>query len=223
MFSVVNQLFLPWPAFRNPDIFVPLLAITGGIATGKSTCTRLLAAGLGARTYDTDMCARRLLAEDQDVARELRAAFDTKIFDPEGRIDRAALRQRIFASTEERRKLEGIIHPRVRVAWTQWTREQLQNAPDTILLVEIPLLYETAAAALFDQTIVVGCSLKTQVTRLTSERRLPHETARQIIASQWPLAEKVRLGDRLIWNDGSAAGLQRQIEFCVSRYRAASF
>ena len=200
---------------------MPLIAITGGIASGKSSFTRLFAGLLGAGVQDTDLIARRLLAEDADVAREVRAAFGPAPFDAAGQIDRAVLRKEVFASAARRRVLEGILHPRVRVAWTGWAREQLQIAPDAILLVEIPLLYETEAAPLFDQAVVVGCPPETQVRRLTAQRGLSHETACQIIASQWPLTEKIRRGDRLIWNDGSPASLQAQTELCAKYYQEA--
>ena len=81
--------------------------------------------------------------------------------------------------------------------------------------MEIPLLYETGAAGFFEKVIVVGCSLATQMRRLTGPRGLPEETARRIIASQWELAEKIRLCDHLIWNDGSADRLHAQAELCA--------
>ena len=199
---------------------MPLLAITGGIAAGKSTFTRLLGAALPASIFDTDQCARALLADDREVAQAVKAAFGAEVFDAEDRVDRGILRRIVFGSKDSRKALETILHPRVRAIWTRWAHDELQNAPEAILLVEIPLLYETAAASLFDQVIVVGCALETQLLRLTTERRLSNDIARQIIANQWPLTEKLRLGDRLVWNDGSGAGLQMQIDFCARYLRA---
>ncbi len=72
---------------------MPVIAITGNIATGKSTFTRLLSLALGAPTFDTDLCARRLLAENAEVAHAVRIAFGADVFDPAGQIDRKALRQ----------------------------------------------------------------------------------------------------------------------------------
>ncbi len=198
---------------------MPLIAITGGIAAGKSTFTRLLADALDAATFDTDHCARRLLSEDREVAQAVRTEFGGGVFDAQGRIERAVLRQIVFAASESRGRLEAILHPRVRAAWTGWARERLQKAPDAILLVEIPLLYETAAASLFDQAVTVGCTEQTQVRRLTIERHLPIDIARRIIASQWSMAEKIRLGDRLIWNDGASKYLQAQADLCAQHYR----
>ena len=167
------------------------IAITGGIGSGKSTFTQLLAERLPAEVFDTDVCARRLLAEDATVAAEIRAAFGEGVFDADGRPERTALRAIVFAEDPApRRALEGILHPRVRSAWRGWLEERLQKTPEAVLLVEIPLLYETGAEAFFDHAIVVGCGLTSQLSRLTGQRRLPEPTARRIIASQWNYPKK---------------------------------
>ena len=206
---------LKYRGVRNNRL-IPCLSSPSPAASqpGKSTFTRLLGAALPAAIFDTDQCARALLADNGEVAQSVKAAFGAEVFDAEGKIDRGILRRIVFGSKESRKELETILHPRVRAIWTRWAHDELQNAPEAILLVEIPLLYEIAAASLFDQVIVVGCAQETQLLRLTSERRLSNDIARQIIASQWPLTEKLRLGDHLIWNDGSSAGLQMQSDFC---------
>ncbi len=195
---------------------MPAIAITGGIASGKSTFTRIFQQRLGAQTFDTDGSARRLLAEDAGALAAVRAAFGESVFGADGRLDRAALRTVVFADPARRRELEAILHPRVRAEWQAWLESGLQNAPGVVLLVEIPLLYETGAAAFFDQVIVVGCSLATQMRRLTQGRQLAGEIARQIIASQWELAEKMRRCNHVIWNDGSEQRLHAQAVLCAS-------
>ena len=194
---------------------MPAIGITGGVASGKSTLTALLAGLLGSPVFDADACARELLRHDDAVAREVRAAFGPDVFTPAGTIDRTALRNRVFSAEVERRRLEEIVHPRVRASWQGWLREQLQNGPGAVLLVEIPLLYETAAGPFFDRTIVVGCGREAQMRRLTGERRLSPEIAGRIIASQWDLSAKIRLCDHLLWNEGSLANLRSQAELCA--------
>ena len=194
------------------------IAITGGIAAGKSTFTRIFQERLGARVFDADVSARRLLTEDADALAAVRAAFGASVFDAAGILDRAALRGVVFADPARRRELEAILHPRVRAEWQAWLESGLQNAPGVVLLVEIPLLYETGAAAFFDQVVVVGCSPATQMRRLTQGRKLATETARQIIASQWLLAEKIRRCNHVIWNDGSEQRLHAQAALCASLY-----
>ena len=202
---------------------MPAIAITGGIASGKSTFTRLFRDLTGALVFDTDACARRLLAEDAPSLAAVRAAFGPGVFDAAGAVDRAALRAEVFANPARRTELEAILHPRVRAEWQAFLQSGLQNAPDTLLLVEIPLLYETGAAAFFDHVIVVGCRLATQMRRLTQGRRLTETVAHQIIASQWELSEKMRRCHHVIWNDGAEERLRAQAAFCASLYAKPGF
>lgn len=197
---------------------MPTIAITGGIASGKSTFTRGFAAATGAAAFDTDACARQLLESDAVALAALRAAFGPGVFAEGGLVDRPALRALVFADTARRRALEGILHPRVRAAWQKWLEDRLQTAPDALSIVEIPLLYETGAAGFFEKVIVVGCSLPVQIRRLTGARRLSGDMARQIIASQAPLAEKILQCHHLIWNDGSEQCLHVQTALCAAHF-----
>lgn len=197
---------------------MPAIAITGGIASGKSTFTRVFQGLTGARTFDADVSARRLLEGDAAARAAVRAGFGAGVFDAEGAVDRAALRGVVFADPARRRELEAILHPRVRAEWQAWLESGLQIAPDAVWLVEIPLLYETGAADFFDQVIVVGCRPTTQMKRLTQGRQLAEQVARQIIASQWELAEKMRRCNHVIWNDGSEERLRVQAVLCASLY-----
>lgn len=197
---------------------MPAIAITGGIACGKSTFTRIFEELIDAQTFDADVSARRLLEGNAGVLAEVRRAFGDGVFDETGMVIRAALRAVVFADPARRRELESILHPRVRAEWQEWVESGLQNAPDAVWLVEIPLLYETGAAMFFDQVIVVGCSLATQIIRLTRGRQLAENTARQMIASQWDLAEKMRRCHHVIWNDGSEERLHAQAKLCASLF-----
>lgn len=202
---------------------MPTIAITGGIASGKSTVALALKTFTGAEAFDADACARELLVSDAPALAAVRETFGPGVFDAAGgAVDRAALRAVVFADPAARHSLEAILHPRVRTAWQGWLQQRLQKTPDAILIVEIPLLYETGAAEFFDKVVVVGCSLTTQMRRLTGPRGLSEETARQIIASQWELAEKIRLCDHLIWNDGSPERLQTQAALCARYFQSLS-
>jgi dephospho-CoA kinase len=127
---------------------MPAIGITGGVASGKSTVTACLAELLPAPAFDADACAREMLQNDDAVQREVREAFGPEVFAASGLIDRPALRTRVFSEAADRASLEAILHPRVRAAWQGWVREQLQKSPGAVLLVEIPLLYETGAVSL---------------------------------------------------------------------------
>ncbi len=197
---------------------MPAIAITGGIACGKSTFTGIFQTLTDAQTFDADVSARRLLEGNAEVLAEVRAVFGPEVFDEAGLVSRAALRAVVFATPARRRELEAILHPRVRADWQGWVESGLQNTPDAVWLVEIPLLYETGAATFFDQVIVVGCPLATQMFRLTRGRQLAEDTAHQIIASQGGLAEKMRRCHHVIWNDGSEERLHAQAALCAGLY-----
>ncbi len=194
---------------------MPAIAITGGIACGKSTFTRIFQELTDAQTFDADVSARRLLEGNAEVLSEVRAAFGAGVFDEAGLVSRAALRAVVFADPARRRELEKILHPRVRADWQSWVESGLQNAPDAVWIAEIPLLYETGAATFFDQVIVVGCPLATQMLRLIRGRQLAENTACQIVTSQWELAEKMRRCHHVIWNDGSEERLRAQATLCA--------
>jgi dephospho-CoA kinase len=126
---------------------------------------------------------------------------------PEAPLDRATLRQIVFRDPEARRRLESIIHPAVRAQWHGLADDCRTHGRS--FLADIPLLFETSAASAFDATIVVAASPQVQQQRLVS-RGLEQEMIDAMLASQWPIGQKVTLADHVIWNDGSTAELERQ-------------
>ena len=189
-----------------------VVAITGGIASGKSTVTHQLAASLKARVFDSDLEARRLVDQDAAVRAELVSAFGPSVLGPSGQVDRPTLRRIVFQDDAQRRVLEGILHPRIRVTWRSLVEENLHSAPSSPLLLDIPLLYETGAEVFLDRVVVVGCRFETQLRRLTEIRRLDESVARKIIASQLPLADKISRCQHLIWNDSTPSALEAQVK-----------
>jgi dephospho-CoA kinase len=180
-----------------------LLGITGGIATGKSTVARFLHERANLTTFDADACVHELLATDHELISAIRLEFSL----PETPIDRAALRQIVFLDAEARRRLESILHPVVRAKWQGLADGCRANGRS--LLADIPLLFETGAAPAFDATIVVAASPQVQQQRLVS-RGLEQEMIDAMLASQWPIRQKIGLANHVIWNDGSLAELERQ-------------
>lgn len=187
---------------------MPLIGITGGIATGKSTFARALVRELPSELFDSDGCAHEFLANDAGVHESLANAFGSAIFDDRGRPDRERLRQRIFADPASRKQLEDILHPRIRAAWRNWAAENA--ARKTCLCIDIPLLYETGAEAHLDRVLVVACSPTTQRRRLRELRGLDDSLALSILAAQLNLPDKVSKADHVIWNDSTLACLDRQ-------------
>lgn len=197
-----------------------VVAITGGIASGKSIVTKQLAIGLGATVFDSDLEARRLVDEDSGVRRELVAAFGPGVISAGGQVDRPALRRLVFDNDSRRKDLEAILHPRIRAAWRDRLEEQLQSGANAPLVLDIPLLYETGAEVLLDRVVVVGCRFETQLRRLTEIRRLDETVARKIIASQLPLADKISRCQHLIWNDSTTFALDAQVQLLIAHLRA---
>jgi dephospho-CoA kinase len=180
-----------------------LLGITGGIATGKSTVARFLHERANLTAFDADVCVHELIATDHEVISAIRLEFSL----PEAPIDRAVLRQIVFLDAEARRRLESILHPVVRAKWQGLADGCRANGRS--LLADIPLLFETGAAPAFDATIVVAASPQVQQQRLVS-RGLEQEMIDAMLASQWPIRQKIGLANHVIWNDGSLAELERQ-------------
>ena len=186
-----------------------IIGLTGGIAAGKSTVRELLAAQATLQTFDADACVRHLLDADEQVIREIHSRFGPDFIAAEGKPDRVRLRELIYADPSARRRLEELLHPRVRSQW-QGLREACL-ATNRHLLADIPLLFETSAESHFEAVVVVGCSPATQLSRLAA-RGIGRGTAEAMLASQWPIGQKTDRADFVIWNDGSLAALGRQTE-----------
>lgn len=184
-----------------------VIGVTGGIGSGKSTFSKMLAAHLGARLFDADSAARELLESDPAVRERITTELFAEAYSPDGKPDRAAIRRLVFHDPAAKTRLESILHPRIRERWTQLAAECRQD--DTPLVVEIPLLFETGAERFFDRIVAVACSHETQLAR-TAARGLPRDEAEAIIRSQLPLERKTSLAHFVVWNDGSHANLENQ-------------
>jgi dephospho-CoA kinase len=186
----------------------PILGITGGIATGKSSFAALLARLTGAALFDADRTAGELLRSDGDVRRLVLLAFGNEVIGPSGEPDRTALREIVFADEQKRRALEGILHPAIQARWVSLAEKARRSGE--WLAVDIPLLFETGVERSFDAIIVVACRASTQMDRLLNIRKLDRAMAGRIIAAQMDLDRKITCADHVVWNDGPAAALDAQ-------------
>jgi len=201
------------------------IGITGGVATGKSTVSRLLFQRLKTRLavelFSSDFEARRLTDSDFVVQEEIKSAFGVQVCDSEGNLARDRIRDLVFHDAAARKILESILHPRIREAWISRTKG------DGLLLAEIPLLYETGAESYFDRIIVTACGRGSQLERIISERHLSRELAENIIQSQMNLEEKIRRADWVVWTDCPAEITRQQIELIFQQviecYGGASY
>jgi len=187
---------------------VPILGITGGVATGKTSFSSELRIRLAAELFDTDSYARALLAGDPEVRDEISRHFGEAIFAADGNVDRAKLRETVFRDESQRVALQQILHPRIRGRWVSLA--QRARAAHRWLVVDIPLLFETKAEEYFDRVVVVACSAEVQRRRLLEVRGLGEETARGIIAAQLDLMCKMERSHHAIWNDSALPWLREQ-------------
>ncbi len=180
-----------------------LIGITGGIATGKSEVTRLLATQ-GAVTFSADEAARAVLVPGGVALRQITAQFGPEMRTPNGQLDRARLGRAVFADSTARIRLEAILHPLIRsLLLAQIEAVQPDFPPDTIIAVEIPLLYEGGLQTWFDAVVVVAASEEVQLRRLRERNGLDATEARRRLVAQWPLADKIARADKIIVNDGT--------------------
>lgn len=193
-----------------------VIGITGGIASGKSSLCRALAKIEPMRIFDSDACARDLLDSDSAVREAVVRDVLPTAYRVDGTPDRPAIRAYVFSNPAAKARMEAILHPLVRsrrLALADEARSANWN-----LLVDIPLLFETGAAASFDCVVTVACSPETQIRRAMS-RGLDLKQAEQIIASQWENSRKISLSDFVVWNDGSLRMLEAQAVELAFRLR----
>ncbi len=188
-----------------------LIGLTGGIASGKSTFGRILLESTDFVHFDADSYVHELLATDQGIVAAIQEEFSL----PAGQaLERGVLREIAFANPSQRARLEAILHPAVRQRWQ--AQAEHCRASGRHFLADIPLLFETGSAGAFDATVVVAAHVSTQRSRL-AERGLKPPMIEAMLASQWPIGQKVNQADYVIWNDGSEAELRRQASLLLEQ------
>lgn len=194
-----------------------LLGLTGGVGMGKSTAAAFFQKR-AVRIVDTDHLARELVQPGRPALHEIETVFGRKIISPDGQLRRDELANVVFGDVTARKKLEEILHPRIRERWLAQT-ETWRNENCPIAIVVIPLLYETAAAHHFDKVICVACSENSRRERLSGRGwTQPQIEAR--IAAQMSVTEKVTRADFVIWSEGALENHSRQVECILDRVAA---
>jgi len=184
------------------------VALTGGIATGKSACLRRFAEH-GAAVLDADRLARIAVEPGTPGLAAVVARFGRSVLTADDTLDRTALGRIVFADPAARRDLESIVHPTVYAAIEAWFADlgaatsHADQAKPRLGIVDIPLLFETGRHTDFDRVVVAACRPDQQVTRLMARDGLDEAAARARIAAQWPIDEKARLADFVIDTSGT--------------------
>ncbi len=186
-----------------------LIGLTGGIATGKSTVTAMLA-GRGAGVVDADVLAREVLLPGTPGFSEVVSLFGTTILDSAGAVDRAALGTLVFADDGARLALERVTHPRIRALMHQRIAAQLDSdAP--LVVADIPLLFERRRDHDFEATLLVYAPEATQLRRIRDRDGLEESAARQRLLAQLPIEEKRACATWVIDNSGTRAETAREV------------
>lgn len=181
---------------------------------GKSTTAQLLRQR-HLPLVDTDELARELVQPGQVALTEIQNAFGPKIISDEGQLRRDELARLVFADPAARRKLETILHPRIRTRWLARLEEwKKQGCP--LAFVVIPLLFETKAQSHFDKTICVACSANSQGCRLAGRGWDPGQI-NQRIAAQMPIDDKISRSNFVIWTEGDLENHALQLDRILSR------
>ena len=192
------------------------IAITGGIASGKSKLTNFLE-NKGEVVIDLDEISHTLTDSDEDTIKEIAKIFGDDIKSESGGIDRKLLASKVFSNTENKKQLEEILHPRIR----QVMMNEIDSVEKEKVFVEVQLLAEKNMASLFDHIIIVSVSKKQQINRLKTIRMIDSNLINQILASQ--LTDQKRRSmlskhsNDILENDGSEDAFQEKIEILYKK------
>ncbi|OSM43698.1 dephospho-CoA kinase [Nesterenkonia sp. PF2B19] len=190
-----------------------LVGLTGGIASGKSAVAQRMAAR-GAVVIDADVLSRYALQPGGEGLAEVAEAFGESVLTAEGALDRAALGAIVFSDPEARRRLNSIVHPRVR----QQARALREQAPPGSVVVEdIPLLVETGQADRFDLVVVVQAPEEERVRRIVEDRDGTEADARARIEAQATDAQRAEVADVVLDNSGSLEDLEARVDELMDR------
>ena len=195
-----------------------LLGLTGGIASGKSTVAAILRR-LGAAIINADELSREVVQPGQDAWKEIITTFGPDIVQEDQTLDRRKLRKIVFDNPEARKKLEAIIHPRVR-ALAERRISELATAGNSIIVYEVPLLFEGQIHLWLRPVILVACEIETQKNRLVERDHLTEIEAQQHVDAQMSLEEKRQLADYVIENDGNLKDLEKQVRAVLHKIQA---
>jgi dephospho-CoA kinase len=183
------------------------VALTGGIASGKSTVAGILTE-LGAVVIDSDLLARDVVAPGTPGLSAVADEFGPRVLSDDGRLDRTALGALVFADEAARRRLEAILHPLIRAR----SAEIETAAPAGVLVVhDIPLLVESGQAELFDAVLVVDVPVPTQVDRMVRDRGWTREQAEARVAAQADRETRLRAATHVIENTGTVDDLRERV------------
>lgn len=190
------------------------IGLTGGIASGKSVVTDLFAE-LGVPIIDTDVIAREVVAPGQPALEAVQRRFGDGVMKEDGTLDRAALRNIVFADSQARENLEAILHPAI----GDEVRRRAEYAGGPYQLIVVPLLVGSPLLDFVDRVLVVDCPVETQLARLMARDAESIEQAKRMIAAQTTRGQRLEIADDIIANDSGLDATREQVLALDARYR----
>lgn len=187
------------------------IGLTGGIACGKSTVAGMLVRR-GALLIDADRIAREVVEPGTPVLAEVIRRFGDDLLLPDGSLHRKKLGERVFGNREALRDLENLLHPPIRALIRERMQAYAAEQPDKLVVVDVPLLYESGQQAMYEQVMVVYVPREVQLQRLIARDGIKAEQAEKRLLSQMPIEEKKGLADWVIDNSGTLKETEKQIE-----------
>ncbi len=189
------------------------IGLTGGIASGKSTVSQMFKEA-GIVVIDADVIARKVVEVGEEAYEQIVQSFGKDILLADETIDRQKLGSIVFFNEDKRLLLNSIVHPAVRKQMLKEKEEHLSNGEEIVIL-DIPLLFESKLTALVDRTLLVYVDYETQLARLMNRNNLSMGEAEARIQSQMPLKDKIQLADAIIDNNGTIGATKDQLhEIC---------
>ncbi len=186
------------------------VGLTGGIASGKTTIAGMFVE-LGARVIDLDAIAHREYAPGGELWGKLVARFSPEILNPDQTINRERLGARVFNDAGEREALNRIVHPRVLTVWLREIETHKKENPRTIVISEVPLLFETGLERFFDVVILAFIPSEEQSARLRLRNGISEQEAKIRLSAQLPIEEKVARADLVIDNRGTREETEKRV------------
>jgi dephospho-CoA kinase len=189
---------------------VLVIGLTGGIASGKTTVATILQE-LGAAVLDADEVAKKIVQKGKPAYKEIIKTFGRKVLTSDGDLNRKLLGKIVFNDEEKRKKLESIIHPRVKEYFLEEIQRIKEKDPQKIIVLDVPLLLESGMETLVDEVWVVAVSEELQIKRIELRDRIGRQEALKRIKAQMPLKEKLKYADRIINAEGTLEDTKRQV------------
>ena len=186
------------------------VGLTGGIGSGKSTVSALLAS-YGAVVLDADAMARQVLEVGTPGLAEVVDTFGAEVLRPDGTLDREQLGRRVFADPEQLARLNAIVHPKVGERYAELVAEA-EVSGARVVVHDVPLLVENGLQDRYDAVVVVAASPQRQLDRLVRQRGMPEDDARARIGAQAALEDRLAVATHVIDNDGPREELEPQVE-----------